>query len=160
MTAEIFEFERDFADSLRCVPMAVRLKLDLCGVKLSLRQWSRFTTQDRLNLLQVPCDESNEVDAFNENLRGLIDLRCDEPVKILSEDISAAAWRDEPSVPRVITDYARSIGIAPPTDRQWHGLSQLKRFALFKLTRDKHENINFLPALHEFGLVGRSAEPA
>jgi hypothetical protein len=39
---QIFDFERDFAGSLRCIPMIVRFKLDQCGVKLSLRQWSQL----------------------------------------------------------------------------------------------------------------------
>jgi hypothetical protein len=26
----LFKFESDFVDSLRCIPMVVRLKLDLC----------------------------------------------------------------------------------------------------------------------------------
>ncbi|GCD54512.1 hypothetical protein NBRC3188_3209 [Acetobacter pasteurianus NBRC 3188] len=43
----LFNFEMDFATSLRCIPMIVRMKLDLCGVKLSLRQWCRFTRQEQ-----------------------------------------------------------------------------------------------------------------
>ena len=40
---QLFAFESDFVATLRCVPMAVRFKLDRCGIKLSLRQWSRFS---------------------------------------------------------------------------------------------------------------------
>ena len=38
----IFDFEADFAHGLRCIPMVVRLKLDRCLIRLSLKQWSRF----------------------------------------------------------------------------------------------------------------------
>ncbi len=34
----MFDFESDFVASLRCIPMCVRFKLDLCEIKLSLRQ--------------------------------------------------------------------------------------------------------------------------
>ena len=37
----IFGFEADFARDLRCIPMAVRRKLDLVGVKLGLPQIGR-----------------------------------------------------------------------------------------------------------------------
>ena len=43
----LFDFERDFAGSLRCIPMIARQKLDIVGIKLSLRQWSRFTRDER-----------------------------------------------------------------------------------------------------------------
>lgn len=41
----IFEFERDFAVSLRCIPMIARQKLDIVGIKMTLRQWSRLPGQ-------------------------------------------------------------------------------------------------------------------
>lgn len=34
-----FAFESDFVDSLRCIPMVVRYKLDTCGIKLKLPEW-------------------------------------------------------------------------------------------------------------------------
>ena len=56
-----FAFERDFADSLRCIPMSVRLKLDRCGIKLSLRQWSRLTFSERKWLSTGRCSEPDEI---------------------------------------------------------------------------------------------------
>ncbi len=48
---QLFAFENDFVATLRCIPMAVRFKLDRCGIKLTLRQWSRLTHSDRTDLL-------------------------------------------------------------------------------------------------------------
>lgn len=31
-----FQFEADFIQTLRCIPLSVRYKLDTCGVKLKL----------------------------------------------------------------------------------------------------------------------------
>ena len=59
----LFAFESDFVATLRCVPMAVRLKLDRCEIKLSLRQWSRFTPEDRRRLLAAPCRTPTDVGA-------------------------------------------------------------------------------------------------
>jgi len=43
--ADFFEFEADFVDSLRCIPMHVRLKLDTC-IKLKLAQWNILVPQN------------------------------------------------------------------------------------------------------------------
>jgi hypothetical protein len=50
-----FQFEADFVDSLRCIPMQVRMKLDTCGIKLKLTHWHQFTQQERQALVEMPC---------------------------------------------------------------------------------------------------------
>ncbi|MBF9263330.1 conserved hypothetical protein [Paracidovorax cattleyae] len=49
-----FAFESDFVATLLCVPMIVRFKLDLCGVKLSLKGWSRFDHDTRFRCAHLP----------------------------------------------------------------------------------------------------------
>ena len=147
----MFAFESDFVASLRCVPMAVRLKLDLCGIKLSLRQWSRFTRDERHDLLVRPCAAGLEAEAYRDALTALIALRTGETAKPLT-DVPCGRWDNAGSVPAVVADYARSLGLAPPSLRQWAALHRLQRFALIKLTRDNHDNVNFAPAMREFGL--------
>jgi len=149
---QLFAFEDDFVASLRCIPMAVRLKLDRSGVKLSLRQWSRFTREDREELLELPCGTACEVCAYHDRLVELVTLRAREAAKPLPEP-PAALWEAVGETPPVVTDYARSVGVPPPTAREWRRLSELQRFALIKLTRDNHDNVNFVPAMREFGLA-------
>lgn len=61
---QIFAFERDFAGSLRCIPMIVRFKLDLAGVKLSLRQWSQLDRAVRGRLVDQACGTPEEITAI------------------------------------------------------------------------------------------------
>jgi hypothetical protein len=150
---QLFAFEDDFVASLRCIPMAVRLKLDRSGIKLSLRQWSRFSREDRKELLEAPCATSTEVEAYRSRLVELVALRAREAVKPLPEPPQALQELGD-DAPPVVTSYALSVGVPPPTTRQWRRLTPLQRFALIKLTRDNHDNVNFLPAMREFGLVG------
>jgi hypothetical protein len=49
-----FEFEADFVEALRCIPMQVRLKLDTCGIKLKLQDWNHFNQAER----QMSCRET------------------------------------------------------------------------------------------------------
>lgn len=149
---QTFAFESDFVASLRCVPMAVRFKLDQCGVKLTLRQWSRFTRDDRQALLDAPCDSAEAVDAYRAMLVDLIQRRAGEAARWLAEPATALqAPRDR--IAPAVASYARKVGVAPPTDGAWQALTQLERFALVKLSRDNHDNVNFLPAMREFGLL-------
>lgn len=150
--AQLFAFEDDFVATLRCIPMAVRLKLDRSGIKLSLRQWSRFTRDDRRELLDLPCTAGGEVSVYRERLVELVSLRAREEARALPMPV-AAPWEAAGATPAVVTTYARSVGVAPPTDGQWRGLSELQRFVLIKLTRDNHDNVNFVPAMREFGLA-------
>ncbi|WP_295460612.1 nitrate reductase associated protein, partial [Synechococcus sp. UW140] len=46
-----FYFEADFVTSLRCIPMAVRRKLDLCGCKVKLKHWLELSECDRKEIL-------------------------------------------------------------------------------------------------------------
>jgi hypothetical protein len=149
--AQLFDFESDFVASLRCVPMAVRFKLDRALIKLSLRQWSRFTRDDRQALLMRPCDTPAEIDDYRRLLVDLVAQRAGEPAKPLAEP-PVDLWTHTVSTPDEISRYAASIGLRPPTDAQWADLSVLQRFVLAKLTRDNHDNVNFVPALKEFGL--------
>lgn len=149
---QLFAFESDFVSSLRCIPMAVRLKLDVCGIKLSLRQWSRFTRGDREAMLVAPCNEIAEVEAYRAALVALVALRTNEVAKPLA-DPPCGQWNNARQVAAVVIAYARSLGAPPPIPSQWAGLSPLQRFVLIKLTRDNHDNINFIPAMSEFGLL-------
>jgi hypothetical protein len=146
-----FEFEADFVDSLRCIPMVVRLKLDSCGVKLKLAEWNRFTPLECDELVRLPCGESADVIAYRDYLCGLI-LRHTGNAATLLEIDPHPPWlndRDIPSTVQIKAAEYESI----VTQSQWANLTTLKRFALIKLTQSSHENNNFLPALQEFGLI-------
>ena len=149
--AQLFEFESDFVASLRCVPMAVRFKLDACGIKLTLRQWSRFTRGDRQDLLMAACEGPAEIEDYRAALVALIALRAAEPARALTE-APCGAWTDADHVPPAVVQQAHLVGLAPPSRAEWARLTELQRFVLIKLTRDKHDNLNFAPAMIEFGI--------
>lgn len=148
----IFDFETDFAGTLRCIPMSVRMKLDQCGIKLSLKQWSRIPAAERRQLLSEPCDTPSNVSLYESLLVRLIETWTAAAVEMVHPD-PAPAWADARQVPRRLLDYAAALGVTPPSAEQWASLPSLQRFALFKLTRPGHDNDNFIPALREFGLL-------
>jgi hypothetical protein len=146
---QIFDFERDFAGSLRCIPMIVRFKLDHSGVKLTLRQWSRFGRDAREQLVRMPCDAPDEITAYRAFLIRLIEACADEPVKTMEID-AQPEWACVDHVPERVIGQAHACSLEPPCISLWSAWTPLQRFALFKLTRAGHDNDNFAPALREF----------
>ncbi|MBS0377121.1 MAG: nitrate reductase associated protein [Proteobacteria bacterium] len=146
----IFAFEADFAGTLVCIPMSVRLKLDAAGIKLTLKQWNRIPDPERRELIERPAGDMREVAAYRDYLVDLIG-RTGLPLEYTAVD-AAPEWADPQRMPPRIPQWAQGLGIAGPTPSQWASLTPLQRFTLFKLTRPGHTNENFLPALREFGL--------
>jgi hypothetical protein len=148
----IFAFELDFAGTLHCIPMSVRLKLDQVGIKLSLKQWNRLPEAERQALIDRPCADSLQTVAYRECLRAAIEAHTRSAIEYTSLEDSPP-WADASAVPQRVVDWAQSLSVAPPSAAQWAALSPLQRFALFKLTRPGHSNENFLPAMREFSLL-------
>ena len=149
--AQFFQFESDFVASLRCIPMIVRFKLDLCGVKLSLRAWSRFDQETRALCVSLPTRSAKEIADYGTTLCHAIEQIGQQPV--LLEVDQSPAWVDVQCVPPVVVERAEKLGIGCDRFDRWSNLPPLHRFALVKLTRGGHENENFRPALKEFGLL-------
>ena len=149
--SEFFQFEADFVESLRCVPMQVRLKLDTCGVKLKLPQWNKFNQDDRQLLIDTPCQTKPEAAEYRALLHHLVLQRTGDTATDLAID-PHPDWEDVTIIPESVQEEAQEVGIElSPT--QWESLTPLRRFALIKLSRSGHENTNFLPALKEFHLA-------
>jgi hypothetical protein len=148
----IFEFEKDFAGSLRCIPMAVRFKLDHCGIKLSLRQWSHFTREDRGQLLNMNCNTPETVVEYRNAIITLIETRAKEHAEDVAVD-AHPVWGNSSTVPERLKKHLGLLSLPTLTRDQWAALTPLQRFALFKLTREGHKNENFIPAMREFGIL-------
>jgi len=60
--AVYFKFEEDFVEeNIRCIPMCVRFKLDACGIKLKLSEWSKMKFEERNLLCRLECNDSVEI---------------------------------------------------------------------------------------------------
>lgn len=147
----IFAFEQEFADGLRCIPMVVRRKLDLAGVKLSLAQWSRFPLEARTSLVEGRAEGSEGLQAWKDSVEGAVRLHAGEEPKSLAIEESPA-WLRLDAVPSEVATWSAEAGVELSIAR-WRSLDDLQRFAMTKLSRPGHENRNFLPACKEFGLV-------
>jgi len=147
-----FRFEEDFIeDGLRCIPMIVRFRLDACGIKLKLAEWSRFNATEREYLATLPCTSPSDIVRYRRYLEQCIRHRTGNQPTYLGTTADPL-WTILNEIPQCITDKFSELQAAINLG-QWQALSELQRFALLKLTRPGHENRNFPLAAREFGLL-------
>jgi hypothetical protein len=148
---KFFQFEADFVDSLGCIPMVVRFKLDTCGLKLKLTHWHQFTHQQREKLVTMPCNSPAESQTYRDFLQQLVIDKTGSPAKELPIE-EHPPWLNEATIPENVLDKAAEFDLSLSLE-QWKNLTPLQRFSLIKLSRPGHENHNFYPALQEFDLI-------
>ncbi|GAB4045737.1 nitrate reductase associated protein [Spirosoma litoris] len=151
-----FAFESDFVESLRCIPMVVRYKLDTCGIKLKLPEWVKLTVADKARLAEQPCYTPTEIDQYRLDLIDLVRLRCQHHVSELGP--VDATWEYLGEVPNEVQQKALEWECRPLTVQEWLQLDGLQRFALVKLSRSGHEGANFPRAIREFLMSARVNE--
>jgi len=149
---EYFDFEEDFIEEgMRCIPMGVRFKLDMAGIKLKLVEWSKFNAKEKIELAQMHCEKPGEVKLYHEFVRRLIQLHTGREATLLPIDQSPA-WADTKRIPEELQLKAKELNKKITLD-QWQSLTVLQRFELLKLCRPGHENKNFPIAFKEFNLL-------
>jgi len=134
-----FHFEADFVTSLRCIPMAVRRKLDLCGCKVKLQQWLELSEFDRKEILMWS-DYPEELVKLAQRL-----ANCSSKMLIKHQE----TWQNTDQIPKDLSCSCIEIGIQIPSLEQWKALDELERFALVKLSHPGHEHRNLASALKE-----------
>lgn len=147
-----FNFEADFIeDNVRCIPMIARLKLDACGIKLSLKQWSKMLVEERNFVVESNCASAEDLKYYRTQLQNIITNRTGEIAKDLAID-NTPPWAIVDEIPSVVNEQCELIG-SSISITQWQHLQALQRFALVKLCNSSHEHKNLPLALKEFGLV-------
>ena len=148
-----FQFEADFVeDEVRCIPMIVRFKLDTCGIKLKLNEWSKMNIEERNRLAETPCHGSEEIDRYRTFVQLVVRNRCHQEATPLAIDHDPV-WAQLNKIPKLLQDKIAEFNIQISLDH-WKALKTLQRFALIKLSAGGHEHKNLLKALEEFQLAG------
>lgn len=149
--SDFFRFEEEFVEAnIRCIPMIVRFKLDACGIKLRLAEWSRMIPSERKHLAQSPCFTLPQIEQYRKDLTRIILDRTGNQATELPIPANTA-WEKMDKIPDSIKEKLQEFSCSV-TLTQWQSLSDLQRFALLKLSYPGHENKNFPKALAEFGL--------
>lgn len=148
----LFKFEEEFMpNSIRCIPMIARLKLDVCGIKLKLKEWNKLQDIERNQLIELPAKTADEKLKYRKFVQELILNRTGEQATDLTVE-TKPAWSDlekiHESLLMKLAEFSEHI-----SPQEWQSLTDLQRFTLIKLSRPSHENKNFSKAAKEFGLT-------
>lgn len=151
VTENYFTFEADFVeDNVRCIPMIVRFKLDACGIKLKLKEWSKMETEERENLATLSCETDQEVADYKKYLIDVIKKHTGETGTEIPV-MTNPPWTRVDEIPYPLQEKLKEFNWAISIV-QWLKLSELQRFVLLKLSYPGHENANFPKAMREFNL--------
>ena len=141
-----FYFEDDFIRDLRCIPLCVRRKLDLIGIKLKLTHWQEFNLTEKSKIVNWP-DSRKELLNLKEFLKDKTSNSKYGEAKEIKESINEP-WQNNTKVPDKVLKAAQKRGINI-SDEKWKNLSELDRFAFCKLIRPSHEHNNLDKAFDE-----------
>jgi hypothetical protein len=147
-----FNFEEDFVEeNIRCIPMLIRFKMDVAGIKLKLSEWSKFEIEERIKLALLPASTDEEKEIYRICLSKLIKAYTGNKATELIID-TKPGWANLENIPAMLQEKAKNLNLLINTEK-WKNITDLQRYALLKLCRPGHENKNFPKAIKEFGLL-------
>ena len=121
-----FNFEDDFITDLRCIPLCVRRKLDLIGIKLKLTHWQEFNLIEKTKIVNWP-DEKKELFELKIFLKKITSNSKYGEAKEIEISINQP-WQDKNKVPEQVLKSALERGINISIEK-WRNLNELDRFA-------------------------------
>ena len=71
-----FKFEDEIYNSLSCLPMAARRKLDQLGLKIGFDQWQQLSRGERLMICHAPIASEDETDALRIFVNDVMMAKC------------------------------------------------------------------------------------
>jgi hypothetical protein len=130
-----FSFEAETDRTLDCVPLAVRRKLDLAALKISLAGWQSLPRAHRLALCHLPVEGDGDLDVYREVMRDFA-AQAGAELKPLPE-LTPEAWNPRDIPPRV-AERATELGLALDHDA-WRSLDEETRYCLWKYATTKDD---------------------
>lgn len=146
-TPLFFGFESIMEHTLECIPMSVRMKLDLCGFKVPLNSWRALPTSVRQLLLEASCSGHLEIQRYGRYLSWAVKTHGLDDLKHIQCGLTD--WQRPSTVPAQLLEALDTLGLPVVDAKTWAELSALQRFALLKLSIKGHTR-NLRLALEEF----------
>ena len=144
-----YRFESEIYPELSRIPLHVRMKLDLTGVKMSLKTWLAFSLEERAALCHLPVETDEEKRAFTSYADDLSLRYFGEKAKLVPP-VTEMPWEDQDRIPDSVAAKGREVG-HPVTPADWRAWNRYQRYALIKLSVSNNEPEQFAQALKEFG---------
>jgi hypothetical protein len=131
-----YDYEAQFYPRLTRLPLDVRRKLDVTGIKISLKDWLSLSLEERLVLCHLPCDNNEERQVFAAYLDFLIEKYCGKAT-YKSDPMDSAIWSGL-AVPAEVTQKSSALG-QTVTASEWRGWPSHHRYGLYKSAVSKNQ---------------------
>jgi hypothetical protein len=141
-----FAYEAEFYPALNRLPLHVRMKLDLTGIKISLKDWLAFAFEERIVLCHLPIDTDEERSAFTSYLDFLCRKYRGEP--LATTEVMASALWDRTQVPEPVAQKSAAASRAV-TLAEWSHWQAHQRYALYKTAISRSQPEAFENVLDE-----------
>ena len=142
-----FQYEAEFYPELDRLPLHVRMKFDLTGIKLSLKQWLAFSFEERKVVCHLPVQSEDELEAFVAYMNFLC-RRYNGRAAQTFPPVTPALWDTPGHIPEPVVKNSRDNGQAI-TLEEWTHWQFHQRYALYKTAVSKNEPEKFLAVLAE-----------
>jgi len=124
-----YDYEAEFYPKLARLPLDVRRKLDVTGVKISLKDWLSFSLEERTVLCHLPCDNDEERQVFAAYLDFLSGKYCGKPTD-KTDPMDSALW-SALALPDSIAQRSMALNQAVSVS-EWRHWQSEQRYALYK----------------------------
>ena len=141
-----YEHEAEYYPALSRLPLDVRRKLDITGVKISLKDWLVYSLEERTVLCHLPCDSAEEQNVFVNYLDFLSRCYAGKPVEMTAV-VKSELW-DVRAVPIEILEKSAALN-HPVTLAQWRAWPPHERYALYKTATSKSQPEAFAQVLKQ-----------
>jgi hypothetical protein len=152
-----FEFEAEMYETLSCVPMTVREKLDRAAIKISHQQWLALELSERQMIRELPVDTDQQLSELSALINRFVRERCGATPSMMSSEQQLAAF---PSLelPTNLAANARALGLELSQDC-WALLNQGRTLCLDEIGRRASRQAQFrgsperIPARRQGGFL-------
>jgi hypothetical protein len=142
-----YRHEADIYPSLGRIPLHVRMKLDLTGIKISLKDWLAFSFEERTVLCHLPIDTEEEKRAYSAYLDFLSRQYHGAPAATTAA-MSSSLWDVSDRVPTAVAERSAARS-APVKVEEWRSWDYDQRYALYKTAISKSDPEQFSVLLEE-----------
>ncbi len=141
-----YDYEAEYYPSLSRLPLDLRRKLDLNGIKISLKDWLTISLEERTVLCHLPCDHVEERQAFADYLDFLTRKYLGKPTA-KTQAMDSGQW-SEAEVPGAVALRSAAHGqlVTPIEWRRWQSHH---RYALYKTATSNNQPEAFEQVLRQ-----------
>jgi hypothetical protein len=140
-----YQHESDIYPSLSRIPLHVRMKLDLTGIKIALKDWLAFSIEERTVLCHLPVESAEEKQAFASYVDCLSRRYRGAPAATTAA-MSSSLWNDRLEVPVAVAGK-RAAQTPPVTVEEWRRWKFHQRYALYKTALSQSDPEQFFAVL-------------